>query len=235
MNEQPPEGCHHYTSIAQVPWDVHKYWWQRHDIFSRYDQGIWMTDDAWFGVTPEPIANKIAERLAKDVPKERDILVDTFSGTGGNAIAFARSTRWKRIVAIEKDAKAIQCAKHNAAIYGVEDDIEWHHGDCFELIPSLSDVPRAQLVVFASPPWGGPGYSCDAVFNLHTMQPYPLQMVYEVLIDISDVVVLYLPRTSDLRQLAALVGEGKQIRVTHYCMNGASKALCAFYGPYRDK
>jgi len=24
-------------------------------IFSRYDEGIWMTDDIWFGITPEPV------------------------------------------------------------------------------------------------------------------------------------------------------------------------------------
>lgn len=33
-----------------------RYWRQRYDIFYKYDDGIWMTDDLWFGVTPEPIA-----------------------------------------------------------------------------------------------------------------------------------------------------------------------------------
>jgi trimethylguanosine synthase len=33
-----------------------RYWQQRHSIFSKYDEGICMTDDAWFGVTPEPVA-----------------------------------------------------------------------------------------------------------------------------------------------------------------------------------
>lgn len=32
------------------------YWAQRYQIFSKYDEGIWLTDDAWFGVTPEPVA-----------------------------------------------------------------------------------------------------------------------------------------------------------------------------------
>jgi trimethylguanosine synthase len=33
-----------------------RYWHQRYSIFSKYDDGVWMTDDAWFGVTPEPVA-----------------------------------------------------------------------------------------------------------------------------------------------------------------------------------
>ena len=55
------------------------------------------------------------------------------------------------------------------------------------------------------------------------MQPYPLQPVYDLLTSISEFLVLYLPRTSDLRQLAALVKDDQEIIVTHYCMRGASK------------
>lgn len=51
-----PEGIQHYDSVDQVPQAIVKYWQQRHNIFSKYDEGIWLTDDAWFGVTPEPIA-----------------------------------------------------------------------------------------------------------------------------------------------------------------------------------
>jgi hypothetical protein len=35
------------------------YWAQRYRIFSKYDDGIWLTDDAWFGVTPEPVAKLV--------------------------------------------------------------------------------------------------------------------------------------------------------------------------------
>ena len=54
--KQPPDGARHYTSVEEVPFEISKYWHQRHEIFSKYDEGIWMTDDAWFGVTPEPVA-----------------------------------------------------------------------------------------------------------------------------------------------------------------------------------
>jgi trimethylguanosine synthase len=55
----PPEGVHHYESTEELPSEIAKYWHQRHNIFSKYDEGVWLTDDAWFGVTPEPIAKYI--------------------------------------------------------------------------------------------------------------------------------------------------------------------------------
>ena len=69
------ENCHHYTTKWDVPWDLQKYalspsgssrltsltrrsryWSQRYSLFSLYDDGVCLTDDAWFGVTPEPVA-----------------------------------------------------------------------------------------------------------------------------------------------------------------------------------
>lgn len=37
----------------------HRYWKQRHGIFSLYDHGIWTTDDSWFEVTHESIAQYV--------------------------------------------------------------------------------------------------------------------------------------------------------------------------------
>lgn len=75
----PPE-VHHYNEIGEVPWDIQKYvscdcstvdahidwcysyWKQRHRIFTKYEDGVWLTDDAWFGVTPESIAKYVLFR-----------------------------------------------------------------------------------------------------------------------------------------------------------------------------
>ncbi|KAI9673950.1 MAG: Trimethylguanosine synthase [Caeruleum heppii] len=220
-----PEGCHHYWQLGQVPWDIQKYWYQRYGIFSLYDEGIWMTDDAWFGVTPEPVANKIASHLASCSDKD-SILIDAFCGAGGNAIAFAATGHWKRIVAIEKDANVLKCAKHNAEIYGVQDLIEWHEGDCFDILPTLSPEVKESCVIFGSPPWGGQGYRSDDVFNIKMMQPYSVTDLYERFHQITSEIVLYLPRSSDLRQLTSYASPGAKLKVAHYCMKGASKASC---------
>lgn len=160
----PPEGIHHYDSAEEVPWAISKYWHQRHAIFSKYDDGIWMTDDAWFGVTPEPVATRIAADIAAFAPASKTILIDAFAGAGGNTIAFALSGRWKQIFAIEKDPKVLACAKHNAEVYGVAKKIFWIQGDAFAEIPKRLKQQGKNAVVFGSPPWGGEP----------TLLPFPL-------------------------------------------------------------
>ncbi|KAI9925158.1 hypothetical protein ASPWEDRAFT_45905 [Aspergillus wentii DTO 134E9] len=232
--EAPPE-VHHYSDIGEVPWDIQNYFAQRYKLFSKYDEGVWLTDDAWFGVTPEPIANKIADHLVESSPKGRSILVDAFAGAGGNTIAFAKSGKWKRVYAIEKNPAVLKCAKHNAKVYGVEDKITWFEGDCFEILKNQLKDLAPYSIVFASPPWGGPGYRSDWVFNLRTMEPYSLAHLYNEFSLFTEHIVLFLPRTSDLKQLAKVVDDGKKATVMHYCMEGASKALCIYYGGFDVK
>lgn len=123
-----------------------------------------MTDDAWFGVTHESVALKIATHLAQAAPQDKAVIVDPFCGVGGNTIALALSGRWKRVYAIEKDPATLTCAKHNADIYGVGDKITWFEGDCFEILglssgkedeTPLTTLVKRHGVIFASPPWGG--------------------------------------------------------------------------------
>ena len=42
--------------------ELKKYWFQRYRLFSKFDSGIWMDRESWFSVTPEKIAQHIAER-----------------------------------------------------------------------------------------------------------------------------------------------------------------------------
>jgi trimethylguanosine synthase len=202
-----------------------------------------MTDDAWFGVTPEPVAeygliylimitllivnSKVARDLAALTPQSKTVLIDIFAGAGGNVIAFALSKRWSTIIAIEKDPSVIACAQHNAAIYGVYEQITWVNGDSFSYLESKSSsIDSSKTVIFASPPWGGPGYNTDKVFNLNTMSPYPIKQIHDACKEMDS--ALYLPRSSDLRQIAKLAPEEKKIEVVQYCMQGASKALVAY-------
>lgn len=163
---------------------TYSYWKQRHRIFTKYEDGVWLTDDAWFGVTPESIAkyvraisysyqfyrlilsqSKIADHISTSAPKDKVVLIDAFAGAGGNSIAFAKSGRWKRVYAIEKNPAVLACAKHNAKIYGVESRITWFEGDCFEILKThLKDLGPFS-VVFASPPWGGMLLSCHSIFS----------------------------------------------------------------------
>jgi trimethylguanosine synthase len=121
-----------------------------------------MTDTAWYGVSQELVAAKIAQHVGVMTPTDKSILIDAFCGVGGNTIAFALSGRWKRVYAIEKDAATLECARRNAEIYGVLDKITWFLGDCFELLGTgknavggLRELVAEYGVIFGSPPWGG--------------------------------------------------------------------------------
>jgi hypothetical protein len=54
------------SSSAHRPWKFKlilrcSYWWQRYKLLSKYDEGVWLTDDAWFGITPESVAKFVLQ------------------------------------------------------------------------------------------------------------------------------------------------------------------------------
>jgi len=107
---------------------------------------------SWYSVTPEVVAATIAQRC-------RGLsVIDAFAGAGGNAIQFAlvidATERDRRVVAVDIDGRRLADARHNAALYGVADRIDFVEGDALEVLARR----RADLV-FLSPPWGGPGYA----------------------------------------------------------------------------
>lgn len=96
--------------------------------------------ESWFSVTPEKLARYISEKCGY-----QGIILDGFSGTGGNSIQFALQGNY--VISIEIDPQKLICAKHNAKIYGVEDKIEFICGDFCKLYKNfIVDV------VFLSPP-----------------------------------------------------------------------------------
>lgn len=182
------------------------------------------------------MCSQVAHDMLKTDESKR-VIIDMFAGAGGNSIAFALSGRWDRVIAIEKDQATLACAQNNAECYEVEDgQITWVRGDSFAFLKTLIEepekvhpdlrVPEATTVIFASPPWGGVGYSTDVVFDLYGMQPYGLKEMHGAYKSMDH--ALYLPRTSDLRQLAKLAPDGQKVEVVQYCMEGASKAMVAY-------
>ena len=76
----------------------------------------------------------------------------------------------------------------------------------------------------------GPSYGSVPVFDLSKMQPYSLPALMDVFQKLTDDIILYLPRTSDLRQLSAYAEDASKMVVVHYCMNGASKVSRNYSG-----
>ncbi|KAM1060784.1 hypothetical protein TB2_024911 [Malus domestica] len=170
---------------------VEKYWFQRYDLFSRYDEGIRMDEQGWYSVTPEQIAIGHAKRC------QRTTVIDCFAGVGGNAIQFA--SLHCHVVAIEIDPLKVDMAINNAKIYGVEDYIDFIVGDFFELAPSLKGD-----VVFLSPPWGGPSYTRVKKFTLDLLKPKDGHAIFQAAQAITPNIIMYLPRNVDLHQVEEL-------------------------------
>lgn len=199
-----------------------KYWQQRRSLFSKYASGVRLDAEGWFSVTPERLAEHIAERCRCDV------VLDAFAGVGGNAIQFAFTC--ERVLAIDLDLARLKLARHNAQVYGVADRIEFIHGDFTALAPRL----RAD-VVFLSPPWGGPGYQAASEFDVATMMGgLDGFELLRLALAISPHVAYYLPRNTASAQLAAMpamqAGGGYAFETERCVLNGRLKALIAYFG-----
>ncbi|XP_061344713.1 uncharacterized protein LOC133290616 isoform X1 [Gastrolobium bilobum] len=199
---------------------IGKYWCQRYILFSRFDDGIKMDEEGWFSVTPEPIAQHHAVRCASGM------IIDCFTGVGGNAIQFAQ--RCRHVIAIDIDPLKIDYARHNAAIYGVDDQIDFIMGDFFLLAPKL----KADTV-FLSPPWGGPDYAKVRTYDMKTMlRPHDGYTVFNVAKEIASRVVMFLPRNINFNQLAELSLSACpqwSLEVEKVYLNGKLKAITAYF------
>ncbi|CAO3647309.1 unnamed protein product [Cunninghamella echinulata] len=207
-----------YT-LETMPKEIEKYYYQRYFYFSKYDEGILMDYEGWFSVTPESIAKHIAQRC------KSNIIIDAFCGCGGNAIQFALTC--DRVIAIDIDPVKLKCAKFNAKIYGVEDKIEFILGSFYDLAPFL----KAD-VVFLSPPWGGPSYLQEDVYNLKTMMPGNGMEIFKLSSTITPNIAFYVPRNTNPNQLALLAGNGRFCEIEKNYLRGHLKALTAYYGDY---
>mmetsp|Transcript_9428 Transcript_9428/g.30144 ORF Transcript_9428/g.30144 Transcript_9428/m.30144 type:complete len:577 (-) Transcript_9428:17-1747(-) len=218
------------AEYADVP---KKYYMQRYRLFSRFDQGVRMDSDSWFSVTPETIAEHLAERCRASV------IVDAFAGCGGNAIQFAFTC--ERVIAIERDAARLELARGNARVYGVEDRIEFVHADAIEWMKGVASGSSGLRpdVVFLSPPWGGPDYQAADKFPLEAIQ-VPTSTGVNGAIDgvallrlarsVSPEVAFFAPRNSDPEALASAIPDAAELELEAHVIDDRVKTCCLFCG-----
>jgi len=223
---------------------------QRRRYFSLYDEGCLLDRVGWYSVTPELIANQIAERCRCDT------IVDAFCGVGGNAIAFAQTC--ERVIAIDSDETRLRLARHNAAIYGVADRIEFLLGDFVQFAKTLIGRGGARQggrvvdVVFLSPPWGGPSYlqgtdssspsdsSQHPEFQLSDVTPIHGSELFKLAEHITPNIAYYLPRNTNLQEVSDLVtnaemgikgkNKARMVEVEEEWMGEKLKALTCYFG-----
>lgn len=162
---------------------LQKYW----DRLSPQERRMQLDAEALYSLIIQPLALQTASITPGDH------VIDAFCGAGGSAIGFARSG--KRVTAIELEPKRLAMAKHNAALFGVQERIEFIHGDSLQLIPTLSAD-----AIFLAPPWGGPEYSTRERFTLECFHPNGNEILKVALLT-QSAVVMQLPRNFDSIEL----------------------------------
>lgn len=156
---------------------------RRTRLFSRFDSGIAYDDEGLFSATPEALADRIAAGLS-------GIVVDATCGIGSIALALARSSSVRGVIAIDRNADRLRMAVHNAEIYGVRDRIDFRHGDALAIVATLA---FDALVI--DPPWGGREYDRERV----TLED--LAMSIRPFLSLRQPIVLKLPRSFDVGTL----------------------------------
>ncbi|KRY73495.1 Trimethylguanosine synthase, partial [Trichinella pseudospiralis] len=192
-----------------------KYWNQRFRLFYKYEEGILLDEQSWFSVTPEAIACHIAKRC------KNKLIVDAFCGVGGNAIQFAKQGNF--VIAIDIDPVKIKCARNNAKIYQVENQIQFICANFFDIYKKL----RADIV-FLAPPWGGPDYQCFREFNVKTVDILDGKSIIEAARTISNSMIYFLPRNSSLLSIYNTVKFSKAVEIEQNYINGIFKTLAVY-------
>jgi len=198
--------------------EVRKFWAKRHLLFHKFSEGIQLDHESWYSVTPQGIAEHIAARCCCDV------VVDPFAGCGGNVIQLAKTCR--AVIAIDIDPEKIRMAKHNAAIYGVADKIEFIVGDSMAILPTLKSAD----VVFLSPPWGGVNYSRKR-FDLDEMivKGVSGSALFAMARKLTKNVAYYLPKTTPASDLEALAPD-ETVDCEMVVLNKKTAVMTAYYG-----
>ncbi|KAG5453574.1 Trimethylguanosine synthase [Clonorchis sinensis] len=192
--------------------------------------------DAWdssqhgfFSATPEVIAAHQARRVYRALVSDpsavhRRTVIDACSGAGVNSIQLA--LLGFHVISVEIDPARIAMSMHNAQIYGVQSRIEFVCADFFTWArhklnetKRTRDTPRYDAVIL-SPPWGGPTYLEQSVFDLDSIRfgrspSYDIWLATELASQLSlGNVVIFLPRNTNMTQLPALSAPLRSARLS---------------------
>lgn len=248
--QYPEEGLAEYELLMHtkdtLPPAIKKFWWRRYDLFSKFDGGVYMSEELWFSVTPEPIAKYIADLFYHLIPDATSCL-DICCGGGGNTIQFAQY--FANVGAIDNNKTSLYCTEHNVAIYGVQDNVWTLQADWNEISSTDSDlsvnvnwIPQELQkshanktfdFIFSSPPWGGTFYNREE-FDLYTMEHFPIVQFLTQCKQYTENIGLYLPRSLNLDQLSQatfeVFGKDAKCRVIYINHKGRPVALLALFG-----
>lgn len=210
-----------------------KYWRNRQLLFSKINSSqIYMTEELWFSVTPEILAIFLAKFVRACLPNAKKVM-DVFCGGGGNSIQFAKL--FPKVYGVDSSLEHLYCTYRNAQAYDVADRIWLKYGS-WERIASKGRFSKLNIdCIFGSPPWGGPRYLKQDVYDLeNALQPMGITEMLKSFSSVSQNILLFLPRNSDLTQLSratrSVFGLGAKCRILYVKTNGFLKGIVCMWG-----
>lgn len=224
-------------TYATLPTNCKKYWRKRYLLFSKFDEGVYLTSELWYSVTPEITARVIA-KIVKNLLPDCKTVLDVCCGGGGNSIQFAKI--FPSVVAVDVNANNVKCTQHNSMVYGVDHNTSFVLGDWkllsenFDWIPE--NIPNKEFDFgFCSPPWGGPKYKYQDQFDLNSMEPFNLRLLCLSMSKFAKNFCLFLPRNLDFDQIREvtreLFGPDFKTRIVCIWQDERPLGIMAIFGP----
>lgn len=177
---------------------------RRKHLFSRFDEGIALSEEMYYSVMPEAFGEHVAEKICRVCPSLP--VLDLFGGAGGQAISMA--SRVPMVYTVEYNLDNFAQMQNNVRVYGLTGQVIMILGDVFELAEKLAKNTRFACVTM-SPPWGGLSYRDQEEFDLRELRmgEYKgddLLALVEALRPHCDRCTLHLPRTTSVESYRAL-------------------------------
>lgn len=212
---------------------LRKFYQHRYTLFTRFDDGILLDKESWYSVTPEKVAKHIAERcyaslMHKNGEKRSLLVLDAFCGAGGNVIQFAQT--FDLVTACDIDMVKLEYTRHNAKIYKCEKNIELICDSYENVFNAFIESNLKPDMIFMSPPWGGVSYQHSQEIDLVNEMPIDNYKLFEHASKITKNIAIFLPRNSNLKQVAFMAGLGGSVEVEQNYLDGHLVAITAYYG-----
>ncbi|KAI0986242.1 hypothetical protein GJ496_000560 [Pomphorhynchus laevis] len=209
-------------SIESVQKNEDKYYIQRYRLFSRFDEGIVLDEEAWYSVTPEEIAYHVATL----VPNTNSIICDVFCGAGSNLAHFINTSQYS--IGLDINFERLILSKNTVHIYN-RDSLHSYDVVCADAF-MIGRLFRKGLIEFihVSPPWGGPSYLQRSVYCLDLKFKSLLENCCDMC---QSTVVAYLPKNTSLDWLMqiSIFAKIKVTCVEQIFLNQKLKALLVYF------
>lgn len=100
----------------------------------------------------EVLVEKVIELVEKKIRKPVHVL-ELCTGSGNISVALTKNLQYCTIMSSDISPQALDVARGNAKLYGLQERIEFCQGDLFSAVPELNDLNKKFDIIIANPPY----------------------------------------------------------------------------------